>query len=112
MEFMKKNIGWFLLIVLAIGIWAGHSEPSDDYPVFIFYLMIPVILWKVPPFSFSNKTFAWAGRQDPLGTKKATRNFLKGKKWYWWVGYTILLWGIASLLISLISGTPTLVLIG
>ena len=41
MDFVKKNIGWFLLALLVIAIYGGHTEPSDDYPVFIFYLMIP-----------------------------------------------------------------------
>ena len=114
MDFIKKNIGWFLLGILGITIWLGHTEPSDDYPVFLFYLMIPVVLWKTPPFSWSDRVFGYAASKDPLGTKRATKNFMdkRGNKWYWWLGYTILLWGFPSIVVSLISGEPTLVLIG
>ena len=114
MDFVKKNIGWFLLALLVIAIYGGHTEPSDDYPVFIFYLMIPVVLWKLPPFSLSDRVFGWAASKDPLGTKRATKKFMdkRSNKWYWWLGYAILLWIFASIVVSLISGEPTLVLVG
>ena len=59
------------------------------------------LLWKVPPNN-KDKLFAWAASKDP-GTKKATAKFLEGKAWYWWVGYALLLWALASVVVSLIS---------
>ena len=41
MDFIKKNIGWFLLGILGITIWLGHTEPPDDYPSVFIHLMIP-----------------------------------------------------------------------
>ena len=79
---------------------------------FMYVNLIPVILWKIPPFNNKEKLFAWAASKDPLGTKKATAKFLQGKAWYWWVGYALLLWALASVVVSLISGEPTLVIIG
>ena len=108
MEHLKQNIGWYLLGILAIGIWAAWGTGEG----WIFWLMIPVVWWKTPPFSGSDRVFGWAASKDPLGTKRATKKFLTGKKWYWWVGYTLLVWLIASVLVSLISGEATLVLIG
>ena len=108
MEHLKQNIGWYLLGIIAVGIWAACGTGEG----WIFWLMIPVVWWKTPPFSGSDRVFGWAASKDPLGTKRATKKFLTGKKWYWWVGYTLLVWLIVSVLVSLISGEATLVLIG
>lgn len=97
-----------MLVILALGIWAAWGTGEG----WIFWLMIPVVLWKLPPFSWSDKVFNWAASKDPLGTKKATAKFMKGKPWYYWVIYTLLLWGLMSVVVSLISGEPTLVLFG
>ena len=53
-----------------------------------------------------DKLFAWAASKDPLKKKKATAKFLEGKAWYWWVGYALLLWALASVVVSLISVNP------
>jgi hypothetical protein len=106
-EHLKEQIGWYLLALCAIGAWAGWQ--SDGW---IMLLMMPVVLWKVPPFSKEEKLFAWAASKDPLGIKAATAKFLQGKAWYWWLGYFILTCVIASILISLITGEQTLVIIG
>ena len=108
MNYLRKTIGWYLLGICALGIWAGW-ETGEGW---IMLLVVPVVLWKTPPFNWSNQVFGWAASKDPLGTKRATKKFLTGKKWYWWVGYTLLVWLIVSVLVSLISGEATLVLIG
>jgi len=114
MNHLRKTIGWYLLGILGITIWLGHTEPSDDYPVFLFYLMIPVVLWKAPPFSWGDKLFGWSASKDPLGTKRATKKFMdkRGNKWYWWLGYLLIIWAIVSAIVSLISGELTLVIVG
>jgi hypothetical protein len=70
-EHLKEQIGWYLLALCAIGAWAGWQ--SDGW---IMLLMMPVVLWKVPPFSKEEKLFAWAASKDPLGIKAATAKFL------------------------------------
>ncbi len=108
MDFVRKNIGWFLLAILVFGIVVSWGDEDS----WIFWLIIPVVLWKLPPFSVSKRVFGWAASKDPLGTKKATAKFMKGKPWYYWVIYTVIIWAVMSALVSLLSGTPTLVLIG
>ena len=114
MNHLKKYIGWYALALLVFVIYEGHAVPSDDHPVIIFYLMIPVVLWKMPPFNFSDRVFGWAASKDPLGTKRATKTFMnkRGNKWYWWLAYAVVIWIIVSVFVSLISGEPTIVLIG
>ena len=78
--------------------------------------MIPV-LWK--------DSFSWGGggvinylvgliEKDPWGTKRATKKFMdkRGNKWYWWLGYLLIIWAIVSAIVSLIRGEPTLVIVG
>ena len=36
----------------------------------------------------------------------------RGNKWYWWLGYLLIIWAIASAIVSLIPGEPTLVIVG
>lgn len=111
---LRSYIGWYILALLVAAIYGGHTEPSDDYPVFIFYLLIPVVFWKLPPFNWNDRLFGWAASKDPLGTKRATKRFMdkRGNKWYWWLGYTIILWLVVSVIYSLIAGEPTLVIVG
>ena len=99
-----------MLGICALGIWAGW-ETGEGW---IMLLVIPVVLWKTPPFSWSDRVFGWSASKDPLGTKRATKSFMdkRGNKWYWWLGYALIIWAIASVIVSLISGEPTLVLIG
>lgn len=106
-EHLRKYIGYYMIPLCLFGAYAGWNDDG-----WIMLLMIPVILWKVPPFNNKDKLFAWAASKDPLGTKKATAKFLEGKAWYWWVGYALLLWALASVVVSLISGEPTLVIVG
>jgi len=108
MEFMKKNIGWFLLSILVFGIVISWGDGDN----FIFWLIIPVILWKLPPFNVSKRVFGWAASKDPLGTKKSTAKFMKGKPWYYWLGYFILTCAVMSGIISLITGEYHLVFFG
>ena len=110
MDHLRKTIGWYLLGILAIGIWAAWGTGEG----WIFWLMIPVVLWKTPPFSWNDRLFGWAASKDPLGTKAATKRFMdkRGNKWYWWLGYLLIIWAVVSLIVSLISGEPTLVIVG
>ena len=110
MKHLKQYIGYYMLGLLALGIWADWQEQE----LWVFWLMIPVVLWKLPPFNWGDRVFGWAASKDPFGTKRATKAFMdkRSNKWYWWLGYFIAIWIIASILVSLISGEPTIVLIG
>ena len=46
---MKKWIGAYLLALLVLMIVI--DDPNDDYPQWVWWLIVPVVLWKVPPFS-------------------------------------------------------------
>ena len=43
-EHLKKYIGIYLLAMVAFGIY--FDNPDDDYPVWVWYLLVPVVLWK------------------------------------------------------------------
>ena len=113
-EHLRNKIGWYILALVVLCIYFGHIDPDPEYPVFIFYLMIPVVFWKLPPFGWSDRVFGWAASKDPLGTKRATKRFMdkRGNKWYWWLAYLVVIWIIASVIYSLIAGEPTLVIVG
>ena len=49
MAHLRKYIGVYLLGMVALAIY--FDTPDDDYPLWLWWLIIPVILWKVPPFS-------------------------------------------------------------
>ena len=108
MKHLKQYIGVYMLGLLALGIWADWQEQE----LWVFWLMIPVVFWQLPPFSWKQKIFTWAAGKDPLGLKRLTENYLRNKPYYYWIAYVFLLWAIASILVSLISGEPTIVLIG
>ena len=49
---LKNYIGIYLLAMVCFLIYA--SEPTDEIPVWVWYLFIPVVLWKTPPFNIGD----------------------------------------------------------
>ena len=49
MTHLRKYIGVYLIGMVALAIY--FDTPDDDYPLWLWWLIVPVILWKVPPFS-------------------------------------------------------------
>ena len=52
MKHLKNNIGIYLLAIIGIAIY--FDTPDDDYPLWLWWLIVPVILWKVPPFNIGD----------------------------------------------------------
>jgi len=52
MNHLKNKIGIYLLALVAVGIY--FDNPDDDYPLWLWWLIVPVILWKVPPFNIGD----------------------------------------------------------
>ena len=49
---LKNYIGIYLLAMVALSIY--FDTPDDNYPVWVWWLMVPVILWKAPPFNIGD----------------------------------------------------------
>ena len=90
-EHLRKWIGLYLLGMIAIAIYL--DTPDDDYPLWLWWLIVPIILWKTPPFSVGDwfwgkigNFFMWIF--TPLHRWQAT-----WPKWVLWV------WGIAMIIL-------------
>ena len=53
MKHLRKYIGVYLLGMVAIAIY--FDTPDDNYPLWLWWLIVPVILWKAPPFSIGDR---------------------------------------------------------
>lgn len=51
-EHLKKYIGIYLLGMIALAIYFDAAD--DSYPVWVWWLLIPVVLWKTPPFNIGD----------------------------------------------------------
>jgi hypothetical protein len=51
-EHLKKYIGLYLLGMIALAIYFDAAD--DSYPVWVWWLLIPVVLWKTPPFNIGD----------------------------------------------------------
>lgn len=51
MNHLRNYIGWYLLVLTTIGIWADW-ETQDYWALWFAY---PIILWKTPPFDWGDK---------------------------------------------------------
>ena len=49
---LRNYIGVYLLAMIALAIY--FDTPDDDYPLWLWWLIVPVILWKVPPFNIGD----------------------------------------------------------
>ena len=78
MTHLRKYIGVYLLGMVALAIY--FDTPDDDYPLWLWWLIVPVILWKVPPFSVGDwfwgkiyKFYEWLFQIPIRWLKKARR---------------------------------------
>ena len=78
MTHLRKYIGVYLLGMVALAIY--FDTPDDDYPLWLWWLIVPVILWKVPPFSVGDwfwgkiyKFYEWLFQIPIRWLKKAPR---------------------------------------
>ena len=80
---MKKWIGAYLLALLILMILI--DEPNDDYPQWIWWLTIPIVLWKVPPFSVGD--WFWGKVTNMLAwiLRPFTRWQTTWPRWVQWV---------------------------
>ena len=51
MNHLRNHIGWYLLVLTTVGIWADW-ETQDYWAMWFAY---PLILWKTPPFNWGDK---------------------------------------------------------
>ena len=51
MNHLRNHIGWYLLVLTTVGIWADW-ETQDYWALWFSY---PLILWKTPPFNWGDK---------------------------------------------------------
>ena len=71
MAHLRKYIGVYLLGMIFIAIY--FDTPDDDYPLWLWWLIVPVILWKAPPFSIGDRFWSKVAQfyewlfQIPLG---------------------------------------------
>tara|TARA_B100000073_G_C23492409_1_gene476256 strand:+ start:343 stop:687 length:345 start_codon:yes stop_codon:yes gene_type:complete len=49
---LKKYIGLYLLAIVACAIYL--DTPDDNYPLWLWWLIVPIILWKTPPFNIGD----------------------------------------------------------
>ena len=80
MTHLRKYIGVYLLGMVALAIY--FDTPDDDYPLWLWWLIVPVILWKVPPFSIGDwfwghvaRFYEWLFQIPMRWLKKAPRWF-------------------------------------
>ena len=80
MQHLRKYIGVYLLGMVAIAIY--FDTPDDQYPLWLWWLIVPVILWKVPPFGVGDwfwgkiyKFYEWLFQIPISWLKKAPRWF-------------------------------------
>ena len=52
LEHLRKYIGLYLLGMVALAIYL--DTPDDDYPLWLWWLIVPIILWKTPPFNIGD----------------------------------------------------------
>lgn len=80
MQHLKKYIGVYLLGMIAIAIYL--DTPDDDYPLWLWWLIVPVILWKVPPFSIGDWFWGYVARFYEWLFQKPMRWLKKSPKWF------------------------------
>ena len=79
MKHFKKYIGIYLLGMIALAIY--FDTPDDDYPLWLWWLIVPVILWKVPPFSIGD----WCWGKVASGWEWILKPFTNWmQNWPWW----------------------------
>lgn len=89
MKHLKKYIGIYILAMLGLLIY--WHEPTDEYPVWVMWLMIPVVLWKVPPFSMEDWFWGKVGTFFSWILSPFTR---WQSKWPKWVQYVFAIVGL------------------
>ena len=80
MAHLRKYIGVYLLGLVALAIY--FDTPDDDYPLWLWWLIVPVILWKVPPFSVGDRFWGYVMRLYELLFQIPMRWLKKSPKWF------------------------------
>ena len=80
MAHLRKYIGIYLLAMIAIAIY--FDTPYDDYPLWLWWLIVPVILWKVPPFSIGDWFWSHVARFYEWLFQIPMRWLKKSPKWF------------------------------
>ena len=52
LEHLKKYIGVYLAVL--VGLLIYYDDPNDDYPLFVSWLILLIILFKMPPFKWGD----------------------------------------------------------
>ena len=80
MAHLRKYIGVYLLGMVALARY--FDTPDDDYPLWLWWLIVPVILWKVPPFSVGDRFWGYVMRLYEWLFQIPMRWLKKAPRWF------------------------------